>query len=232
MERSSAGDGQRHPRRPALAGARLGRGPRRRRRARRRTSSPSGSTATARGRAARSTRASAYPLLLHAGRAGGARARPRSGGRAPGATTARCLRAAADERSPRREGADAPRAVRFRVPDGHGRRSTTSCTGPSRSTTRRIEDFVLLRSDGQPTYHLSVVVDDIDMEITHVVRGDDHISNTPKQILLYRGARRAGAGLRARAADPRPRQEAAQQAARRDVGHRVPARRAISPRRW
>ena len=48
-----------------------------------------------------------------------------------------------------------------------------------------IEDFVILRSDGQPTYHLSVVVDDIDMAITHVVRGDDHISNTPKQVLLY-----------------------------------------------
>jgi len=45
---------------------------------------------------------------------------------------------------------------------------------------------VIQRSDGHPTYHLSVVVDDIDMAITHVVRGDDHISNTPKQILLYR----------------------------------------------
>ncbi len=49
-----------------------------------------------------------------------------------------------------------------------------------------IDDFVLLRSDGHPTYHLSVVVDDIDMEITHVARGDDHLSNTPKHILLFR----------------------------------------------
>ena len=49
-----------------------------------------------------------------------------------------------------------------------------------------IDDFVLLRSDGYPTYHLSVVVDDIDMEITHVARGDDHLSNTPKHILLFR----------------------------------------------
>src|SRR5207249_11563299 len=49
-----------------------------------------------------------------------------------------------------------------------------------------IEDFVLLRSDGHPTYQLSVVADDEDMRITHVVRGDDHISNTPKHILLYR----------------------------------------------
>ena len=49
-----------------------------------------------------------------------------------------------------------------------------------------IDDFVLLRSDGNPTYHLSVVVDDIDMQITHVARGDDHLSNTPKHVLLFR----------------------------------------------
>ena len=49
-----------------------------------------------------------------------------------------------------------------------------------------IDDFVLLRSDSNPTYHLSVVVDDIDMEITHVARGDDHLSNTPKHVLLFR----------------------------------------------
>jgi glutamyl-tRNA synthetase len=53
---------------------------------------------------------------------------------------------------------------------------------------QEIEDFVLLRSDGQPTYHLSVVADDVDMRITHVVRGADHLSNTPKQILVYRAA--------------------------------------------
>ncbi len=48
-----------------------------------------------------------------------------------------------------------------------------------------IKDFTLLRSNGAPTYHLAVVVDDIDMNISHIIRGDDHISNTPKQILLY-----------------------------------------------
>src|SRR5216110_3153334 len=48
-----------------------------------------------------------------------------------------------------------------------------------------IEDFVIVRSDGHPIYHLSVVVDDIDMAITHIVRGDDHISNTPKHVLLF-----------------------------------------------
>jgi glutamyl-tRNA synthetase len=49
-----------------------------------------------------------------------------------------------------------------------------------------LDDFVLLRSDGNPTYHLSVVVDDIDMGITHVARGDDHLSNTPKHIALFK----------------------------------------------
>ena len=49
-----------------------------------------------------------------------------------------------------------------------------------------VEDLVLLRSDGTPTYNLAVVSDDADMRITHVIRGDDHFSNTPKQILLYR----------------------------------------------
>jgi glutamyl-tRNA synthetase len=48
-----------------------------------------------------------------------------------------------------------------------------------------LEDFVLLRSDGIPTYHLSVVADDLDMRMTHIIRGADHLSNTPKQVLLY-----------------------------------------------
>ena len=78
-----------------------------------------------------------------------------------------------------------PHAIRFLVPAGrtavedqvHGLIDFDNAT---------IEDFVVLRSDGYPTYHLSVVVDDVAMAITHVVRGDDHISNTPKQVLLYR----------------------------------------------
>ncbi len=82
------------------------------------------------------------------------------------------------------EAAGAPRAVRFRVPQG---RTTFAdlVHGPISFENAHIEDFVILRSDRQPTYHLSVVADDIDMGITHVVRGDDHISNTPKQVLLY-----------------------------------------------
>ena len=75
-------------------------------------------------------------------------------------------------------------AVRFKVPAGQTRFEDL-VHGPIAFDNEHIEDFVILRSDGQPTYHLSVVVDDVEMEITHVVRGDDHVSNTPKQVLLY-----------------------------------------------
>jgi glutamyl-tRNA synthetase len=83
-----------------------------------------------------------------------------------------------------REASGAARAIRFKVPAG--RTSFNDLVhGPIAFDNANIEDFVVLRSDGQPTYHLSVVTDDIDMEISHVVRGDDHISNTPKHVLLY-----------------------------------------------
>ena len=61
---------------------------------------------------------------------------------------------------------------------------------------------MLVRSDGMPTYHLGVVLDDLDMNISHVIRGADHISNTPKQILLYRAPGSPGSRLCAPAADP------------------------------
>ena len=84
-----------------------------------------------------------------------------------------------------REAARTPRAIRFRVPDGTTRFDDL-VHGPIEFDHANIEDFVIVRSDGLPTYQLSVVCDDVDMRITEVVRGDDHISNTPKQILLYR----------------------------------------------
>lgn len=95
-----------------------------------------------------------------------------------------CASLPADEIA-RREAAGEARAIRFRMPVGstayddvvHGRIEFDNAV---------IEDFVVLRSDRYPTYHLTVVADDIDMGITDVVRGDDHISNTPKQVLLYR----------------------------------------------
>jgi len=100
----------------------------------------------------------------------------------------RCSRLTADEVAAR-EAAKQPRAIRFKVPAGE----TTfhdEVHGDITFDNANIEDFVALRSDGYPTYHLSVVVDDVDMAITHVVRGDDHISNTPKQVLLYRAFQR------------------------------------------
>jgi glutamyl-tRNA synthetase len=84
-----------------------------------------------------------------------------------------------------REAAGIPRAVRFRVP-AEGRTTFADAVhGEIGFDNSGLEDFVVLRSDGVPTYHLSVVVDDMDMRITQVIRGDDHISNTPKQVLLY-----------------------------------------------
>lgn len=81
-------------------------------------------------------------------------------------------------------GSGAPFALRFLVPPGRTAFQDL-VHGEIDLDHNQVDDFVLLRSDSFPTYHLSVVVDDIDMRITHVIRGDDHISNTPKQILLY-----------------------------------------------
>ncbi|PYR74930.1 MAG: glutamate--tRNA ligase [Acidobacteria bacterium] len=94
-----------------------------------------------------------------------------------------CERRSADEIAAL-EASGTPRAIRFRVPPGETP-FTDLVHGPIAFDNANLEDFVILRSDRQPTYHLSVVADDIDMAITHVVRGDDHISNTPKQVLLY-----------------------------------------------
>jgi glutamyl-tRNA synthetase len=85
----------------------------------------------------------------------------------------------------RRVSAGLPFVIRFRVPEG-----TTSWDDLVHDTIAfpngDIEDFVILRSDGTPIYNMAVVSDDIAMRITVVMRGDDHISNTPKQIMLYR----------------------------------------------
>jgi glutamyl-tRNA synthetase len=82
------------------------------------------------------------------------------------------------------EAAGVARATRFHVPSGETR-FIDLVHGPIAFDRSHIEDFVILRSDGHPTYHLSVVTDDVDMRITHVVRGDDHISNTPKHVMLF-----------------------------------------------
>jgi glutamyl-tRNA synthetase len=82
------------------------------------------------------------------------------------------------------DAANTPRALRFKVPVT-GAAFDDAVKGRIAFDGASIEDFVILRSDRYPTYHLSVTVDDIDMAITHVIRGDDHISNTPKHVLLF-----------------------------------------------
>ena len=75
--------------------------------------------------------------------------------------------------------------VRFKVPSGQTVSFVDIIHGEIQVDSKEIEDFALLRSDGSPTYHLSVVADDLGMGITDVIRGADHLSNTPKQILVY-----------------------------------------------
>jgi glutamyl-tRNA synthetase len=77
-----------------------------------------------------------------------------------------------------------PSALRFRVPDGKTE-FTDGIHGVLEKDNSDIEDFVIVRSNGKATYNFAVVVDDYDMRISHVIRGDDHISNTFKQVLLY-----------------------------------------------
>ncbi|TAN63454.1 glutamate--tRNA ligase [bacterium] len=77
-----------------------------------------------------------------------------------------------------------PFAIRFKVPSGVTAFNDL-IKGPISFDNSLIEDLVILRSDFTPTYNFCVVVDDYTMKITHVIRGDDHINNTPKQILLY-----------------------------------------------
>jgi glutamyl-tRNA synthetase len=94
----------------------------------------------------------------------------------------RCRQLSAEETAAR-EMQGTPFVLRFRVPEG-----TTEfddlVRGKISFANAEIDDFIILRSDGTPTYNFSVSVDDVTMRITHVIRGEDHISNTPKQLLL------------------------------------------------
>jgi glutamyl-tRNA synthetase/nondiscriminating glutamyl-tRNA synthetase len=92
-------------------------------------------------------------------------------------------RPVADARE-RMAGGDRP-VIRFRVPDQVEVSFQDLVRGEVSFSSEVIGDFVLMRSDGRPAYNFAVVVDDALMEITHVIRGEDHISNTPRQVLLY-----------------------------------------------
>jgi glutamyl-tRNA synthetase len=95
-----------------------------------------------------------------------------------------CRKISREEGAHRRAAGESA-AVRFAVPETGSTAFDDSVFGRVEFANTELEDFVLLRSDGGPTYHLSVVTDDVDMRISHIIRGADHISNTPKQVLLY-----------------------------------------------
>jgi glutamyl-tRNA synthetase len=92
--------------------------------------------------------------------------------------------------SDRRAAAGESFALRFRVPRGTGEqvRFTDAVYGEQIKSAGDIEDFALLRSDGMPTYHLASCADDIDLRISHIIRGQDHLSNTYKHVLIFEGA--------------------------------------------
>ncbi|HEY4662536.1 MAG TPA: glutamate--tRNA ligase, partial [Candidatus Humimicrobiaceae bacterium] len=79
-----------------------------------------------------------------------------------------------------------PYAIRFLVPENEIINFNDTVYGNITINTSNIEDFIIIRSNGLPTYNYSAAIDDALMEITHVIRGEDHLSNTPKQILIYR----------------------------------------------
>ncbi|MGK5088054.1 glutamate--tRNA ligase [Bdellovibrionota bacterium FG-2] len=91
------------------------------------------------------------------------------------------------DKNEHREGAreGAPYVIRAKIPLTGSVEFTDQIRGPIRVENSEIDDFVLIRTNGAPTYNLSVVVDDVFTRITHIIRGDDHINNTPKQVHLY-----------------------------------------------
>jgi len=95
-----------------------------------------------------------------------------------------CRNLARDEATRRKDGGEAA-VVRLRVPEGRSVSFNDMVRGAVTFHTDVIGDPVLVRSDGVPAYNFAVVVDDALMKVTHVIRGEDHISNTPRQILLY-----------------------------------------------
>ncbi len=100
------------------------------------------------------------------------------------------MRALSKEESDRRAAAGEPFVIRYRVcrEPAYEVNFTDEVYGPQTKLTADIEDFALLRSNGMPTYHLASCADDIDLKISHVIRGQDHLSNTFKHILIFQGA--------------------------------------------
>ncbi len=93
------------------------------------------------------------------------------------------------EDSDRRAASGEPFALRYRVPRGQGRilRFADGVYGAQSRLADEVEDFALLRSDGMPTYHLASCADDADLRISHIIRGQDHLANTYKHLLIFEG---------------------------------------------
>jgi glutamyl-tRNA synthetase len=100
------------------------------------------------------------------------------------------MREMSREESDRRAAAGEPFALRFRVPRDREQfvRFTDAVYGEQSKSTADIEDFALLRSDGMPTYHLASCADDADLRISHIIRGQDHTTNTFKHVLIFEAA--------------------------------------------
>jgi glutamyl-tRNA synthetase len=99
------------------------------------------------------------------------------------------MRELSRDESDRRAGAGEPFALRYRVPRGEGRtlHFVDGVYGAQSKLADEVEDFALLRSDGNPTYHLASCVDDADLAITDIIRGQDHLTNTFKHLLIFEG---------------------------------------------
>ena len=86
----------------------------------------------------------------------------------------------------RRVDAGEPYTIRIKVPQDRGDVVVHDAVhGDVTFNARELDDFIIFRSDGTPTYNFATVVDDADMGITHIIRGDDHLSNTPRQVMVY-----------------------------------------------
>ena len=208
------------PARPALARPRLGRGARRRRRAR--AVSPVRAAAplsVVREGAARPPDA-AYYCFCSTAQLEAERQAALAAGR-PARYAGTCRRLSREQAAARIAAGERP-AIRFRVPEERDVVFTDAVRGDVRFQTDVIGDPVIVRADGTPAYNFAVVVDDALMEVTHVVRGEDHISNTPRQILLYEALGFTPPVVRAPVARDGAGSQPAVEASRRDVGRRVP----------
>ena len=85
---------------------------------------------------------------------------------------------------------EGPAPIRFKTPQEGEVGWNDLVKGPISFPNAELDDLVLLRADGVPTYNFGVVVDDLDMDITHVIRGDDHVNNTPRQIHIFKALQR------------------------------------------